>query len=237
MAKPSKSPPAKSRSDTELFKTLKTRLFTAVVGDILDQMGFRRQFLPPGINPLLSSMKIAGRAMPVLEADVFDDDGAGKGPLANIPFGLLFEALDDLKPNEVYIAHTVAPRYALWGGLMSTRATHLKAAGAVLDGFARDGDEIEKLGFPVFSRGLYAQDQGPRGKVVDFRCAIEVGGVRIASGDLIFADREGVLVIPRAAEDEAIRRALEKAETENRVGDAIRKGMSTVDAFKTFGVM
>ena len=223
--------------DSELFALLKTKLFTAVVGDILDQMGLRRQFLPPGIDPLLPTMKIAGRAMPVLEADVFEETGQGHGPLAQKQFGLLFEALDQLLPGEIYVAHTPIPRYALWGGLMSTRALHLQAAGAVIDGFARDAGEIEALGFPVFCRGLYAQDQAPRGKVIDYRNSLEIGGVRIEPGDLIYGDREGVLVIPRAAEAEAIRRALEKAATENVVADAIRQGMSTVEAFKTYGVM
>ena len=223
--------------DAGRFDVLKSRLFTAVVGDVLDQMGLKRQFLPPGLAPLKPEQKIAGRAMPVLEADVFEETGAGAGPLSSKRFGLLFEALDSLKPGDVYIAHTPVPRYALWGGLMTTRALHLKASGAVIDGFARDADEIEALGLPVFCRGLYAQDQGPRGKVIDYRCAIEIGGVRIAPGDLIYGDREGVLVIPRQAEDEAIRRALEKAETENHVATAIKNGMSTVEAFATFGVM
>lgn len=223
--------------DAGKFEILKSRLFTAVVGDVLDQMGLKRQFLPPGLAPLKPDQKIAGRAMPVLEADVFEEIGTGAGPLSAKRFGLLFEALDSLKPGEVYVAHTPVPRYALWGGLMTTRALHLKAAGAVIDGFVRDASEIEPLGLPVFSRGLYAQDQGPRGKVIDYRCAIEIGGVRIEPGDLIYGDREGVLVIPRAAEDEAIRRAIEKAETENQVAIAIRNGMSTVEAFETFGVM
>jgi regulator of RNase E activity RraA len=120
---------------------------------------------------------------------------------------------------------------------MSTRAQHLKAAGAVLDGFVRDSNEIEGLGFTVFSRGTYAQDQGPRGKVIDWRCPIEIEGIRIMPGDLLFGDREGVLVIPRAVEEEAVNRALEKVRTENQVAVAIRKGMSTVEAFATFGVM
>ena len=223
--------------DAARFELLQSRLFSAVIGDVLDAMGLRRQFLPPGLAPLLPHQKLAGRAMPVLEADVFEEAGAGQGPFASKKFGLLFEALDDLKPGEIYVAHAPVPRYALWGGLMTTRALHLKAAGAVIDGFVRDAGEIEALGFPVFCRGLYAQDQGPRGKVIDFRCAIEIGGIPIAPGDLMFGDREGVLVIPRAAEDEAIRRALEKAETENRVADAIRAGMSTVAAYAKFGVM
>jgi 4-hydroxy-4-methyl-2-oxoglutarate aldolase len=230
--------PTSPWTDDELFTILRTELFTAVVGDVLDVMGHRRQFLPAGIVPLNARSKIAGRAMPVLEADVFDDKSpAARGPLAQKPFGLMLEALDDLKPGEVYIATGASLRYALWGGLMSTRATHLKAAGAILDGYVRDADEIEQLGFTVFCRGLYAQDQGPRGKVIDFRCAIEIDGVRIEPGDLLFGDREGVLVIPRAAEVEAIRRAREKASTEGAVSIAIKGGMSACEALAKFGVM
>lgn len=226
------------RSDDELFSVLKNELFTAVVGDVLDAMGHRRQFLPAGISPLAPKTRIAGRAMPVLEADVHSDgDAHAGGPLAHKPFGLMLEALDDLEPGEIYVATGASLRYALWGGLMSTRATHLKAAGAVLDGYVRDADEIEALGFPVFCRGLYAQDQAPRGKVIDFRTTIEIGGVRIAPGDLLFGDREGVLVIPRAIEHEAIARAREKAGTESAVAVAIRGGMSACEALATFGVM
>ncbi len=226
------------RGDDETFKLLKEELFTAVVGDVLDAMGRRRQFLPAGIAPLQPGMKLAGRAMPVLEADVFDDGTAqSAGPLARKPFGIMLEALDDLKPGEVYVASGSSFRYALWGGLMSTRATHLHAAGAVLNGYVRDASEIERLGFPTFCRGVYAQDQGVRGKVIDFRTAIEVEGVRVAPGDLVFGDREGVLIIPREAEEEALARALEKARTEDKVAAAIRGGMSACEALATFGVM
>jgi len=224
-------------NDADLFQLMRTELFTAVVGDVLDAMGYQHQFLPPGIMPLEKTMRVAGRAMPVLEADVFSSKADSPGPLAAQPFGLVFEALDDLKPGEIYIATGSSLRYALWGGLMSTRAIHLKAAGAILDGFVRDTNEIEALGFSVFCRGAYAQDQGPRGKVIDYRTPIEIGGIRIAEGDLLFGDREGVLVIPRAVEEEAISRALDKVRTENKVAAAIRNGMSTVEAFATFGVM
>lgn len=125
--------------DDEIFRLLKSELFTAAVGDVMDVLGFRHQYLPPGLAPLKPDIVIAGRAMPVLEADVFSDRDAGSiGPLGAKPFGLMFEALDDLKPGEIYIATGASLRYALWGGLMSTRATHLKAAGAVLDGYIRD---------------------------------------------------------------------------------------------------
>jgi 4-hydroxy-4-methyl-2-oxoglutarate aldolase len=224
--------------DALFVSALTKSLFTAVVGDILDQMGFSRQFLPAPIRPLSSTSVIAGRAMPVIEADIAPDGSMPAAPhLADKRFGLMLEALDDLRPGEIYVATGASLAYALWGGLMSTRAQHLGAVGAVLDGYVRDATEIEALGFPVFSRGLYAQDQGPRGKVVDFRQAITIEGVAIAPGDLLFGDREGVLVIPRVAEEEAIRRSLEKASAENEVATAIRGGMSAVEAFATYGVM
>ncbi len=225
-------------SDADLFDLLKTKLHTAVVGDVLDQMGLRRQFLPAGIMPLQPTMKIAGRAMPVLEADIHDDGRpTSRGPLAHKRFGLMLEALDDLKAGEIYVATGSSLRYALWGELMATRAMHLKAAGAILDGYVRDSTQIEEYGFNVFCRGTYAQDQGPRGKVIDFRSAIAIDGITIEPGMLMFGDREGVLVIPREAETEAVRRALEKSTTENAVGEAIRGGMSAVAALEKFGVM
>jgi 4-hydroxy-4-methyl-2-oxoglutarate aldolase len=223
--------------DADLFSSLRDKLFTAVVGDVLDKMGWRRQFLPQAIGPLKPDMKVVGRAMPVLEADIFDEGPRSPGAAVAKPFGLMLEALDDLRPNEVYVATGSSFRYALWGELMSTRARYLSAAGAVLNGFVRDATGIEALGFPTFCRGLYAQDQGPRGKVIDFRTAVEIEGVRIAPGDLIFGDREGVLVIPSEVEAEAIEAALAKASMENRVAIAIRGGMGAREAFETFGVL
>ncbi len=222
-------------ADETLFASLRDKLFTAVVGDVLDKMGRRRQFLPQAISPLKPDMKVVGRAMPVLEADIFDDDADSPG--RSKPFGLMLEALDDLRPGEVYVATGGSLRYAFWGELMSTRARYLKAAGAVLNGFVRDASGIEALGFPTFSRGLYSQDQGPRGRVIDFRVAIEIEGVRIKPGDLIFGDREGVLVIPAEIEAEAVEAALAKASTENKVATAIRQGMGAREAFDTFGVL
>ncbi|SHH14898.1 RraA family protein [Cognatishimia maritima] len=222
-------------TDAELFELIKTQLFTAVVGDVLDALGYRNQFLPQPIKPLVPGIKLVGRAMTVLEADYLEGDG--NGPLSDQPFGLMFAALDDLKENEIYVATGASLTYALWGGLMSTRAQHLKAAGAILDGYIRDTDEIRRLGFATFSRGSYAQDQGVRGKVLDYRVPISIGGVTIHSGDLIFADDEGVLVIPKEVEAQAIQDALEKASTESEVARAIKAGMSTQEAFATFGVM
>ena len=221
--------------DSKLIEDIRTKLFTAVIGDVLDTMGHRNQFLPVGMAPLQPETRIVGRAMTVLEAEY--PEGSGAGPLSDRPFGLMFEALDDLKEGEIYFASGASLNFALWGGLMSTRAQHLKAAGAIVDGYVRDTAEIRKLNFPVFSRGVYAQDQGVRGKVLDYRVPLKIGAVTIQDGDLIVADDEGVLVIPKRVENEAIEAAFEKAETENKVANAIRDGMSSQEAFERFGVM
>lgn len=221
----------KNLADDELLPLIRRELFSAIIGDVLDKMGYLHCFLPPRIRPLREDMILAGRAMPVLEVDLDAGDGERK------PFGLMLEALDDLKPHEVYVAAGASATYALWGELMATRAMKLGAAGAVMDGWARDTTGILRLGFPTFAHGSYAQDQGPRGEVRDFRIPVQLGSVSIRPGDLIYGDRDGVLVVPREAEEEALTRAFEKLEGENLVRVAIENGMSTVEAFRTFGVM
>jgi regulator of RNase E activity RraA len=221
-----------------LFELIRRELYTAVVGDVMDSIGFRHQFLPPQIKPLRSDMIVVGRSMPVLEADVFTEahDAASNGVMSQ-PFGLMLQALDDLRPDEVYVCTGASPEYALWGELMSTRAITLGAAGAVVDGYSRDTRGILQLGFPTFSYGGYAQDQGPRGKVIDFRVPLEIGGVRLEPGDLLFGDLDGVCIIPRAAEEEVVRKALEKAREESVLERALREGMSATEAFARYGIM
>ncbi|GAB5553591.1 MAG: RraA family protein [Saprospiraceae bacterium] len=226
------------KNDAELYTIAKTELFVALVGDILDTLGYQHQFLPPNIKPLRDDFVLIGRAMTVLEADVFEESAkTTNNPLMKQPFGLMFEALDDLKENEVYICTGASPRYALWGGLMSTRALKLQAAGAVLHGWSRDTNEVLKLDFPTFSYGGYAQDQGPRGKVIDYRVPIVIEGTQINPGDIIYGDRDGVLVVPQQIVNEAFTGAIEKARGEQLVKHALESGMSTVDAFKKFGIM
>ncbi|MBX6360741.1 MAG: RraA family protein [Acidobacterium ailaaui] len=229
---------SKWKNDTELFSLAKEKLFTALVGDVLDKMGFLHQFLPPQLQPLMPDSVLIGRAMPVLEMDVFEEIALDSHTsILKAPFGLMFEALDDLKENEVYICTGSSPRYALWGGLMTVRAKKLGAAGAVVNGFLRDTKEVIRLGFPVFSMGSYAQDQGPRGKVIDYRIPIEWSGIRIVPGDIVFGDRDGVLIVPREAEEEAFSKAIEKALAEKLVLNALQEGMSAAEAFRKFGIM
>jgi 4-hydroxy-4-methyl-2-oxoglutarate aldolase len=218
-----------TRNDDDLFAKLKSALYTPVIGDILDTLGFFHQFLPQVIQPLQPEMLIVGRAMPVQIADAW-----GK---QDKPFGLMTDALDCIQPHEIYVATGGSMNCAAWGEIMTATAKTRKGAGAIVNGFHRDTPRVLEQNWPVFSRGRFAQDAGVRAKVVDFRCSIEIEGVRIQTGDLIFGDLDGVLVVPQEVEEEVIERALEKASGEKVVRKAIEAGMSSKEAFHTYGIL
>ncbi len=224
--------------EESMFRQVRGSLHTAVVGDLLDSMGLYHQFLPQAIQPLREDMVVLGRAMTVLEQDLDDPDAAVSAERSGRPFGLMLDALDDLKPGEIYFCTGSSGAYAAWGELMSTRAMQVGAAGAVLDGYSRDTRGILRLGFPTFSRGRYAQDQRPRGQVADFRVAVRCGGVEVNSGDVIFGDLDGVVVVPRKIERDVFLQALEKVEKERMVQKAFEEeGSSARDAFAKYGVL
>lgn len=225
-------------SDDELFALASRELFTCVVGDIMDKLRLFHQFLPPQIRPIAGDAIVIGRAMPVLSGDVFQESSPdSRNELMAKPFGLMLEALDDLRPNEVYICTGSAHRNATWGEMMATRANQLGARGAVLDGYYRDTKGLLQMKFPTFGYGSWGQDSAPRYKVHDFRVPIEIGGVRICPGDIVFGDIDGVCIIPRTAEEEIFRKALEKARGEKLVRKALEEGVGAAAAFREYGIM
>jgi regulator of RNase E activity RraA len=228
LARPFKipQPPAK---ETMLFELIKKELYTPVIGDVLDALGYYHQFLPQPIQPALTEMKVVGRAMPVVMIDVH-------GPQKK-PFGLLTEALDQLEPGEIYLCSGGDMRCAYWGELLTATARTRGAAGAVVNGFHRDTPKMLEQNWPVFSRGRFAQDSSVRTQVTNFRCAIEIGGVWVEPGDLVFGDLDGVVVVPKKRQDEVIEKALEKVRTENVVRKAIEAGMSSTAALKKYKVL
>lgn len=217
------------KNDDELFALMKKELYTPVVGDILDAMGRYHQILPQPIQPMRTSDKVAGRAMTALMIDVY-------GPQKK-PFGKLTEALDQLQKNEVYIASGGDMRCAYWGEILTATARARGAVGAVVNGFHRDTPQVLEQNFPVFSRGRFAQDSAVRTQVVDYRCPIEIGGVWVEPGDLVFGDLDGVVIIPKKYEVEVIEQALEKARSEKTVRQEIEAGMSSTEAFAKYGIL
>lgn len=216
-------------TENEMLELIKRELYTPVVGDILDALGYYHQFLPQEVRPLKEDMKLAGFAMPVLMTDVYGEQKK--------PFGYLTEALDQLEVNEIYIASGGMMRCAYWGELLTATARTRGAAGAVINGFHRDTPQVLSQNWPVFSRGCYAQDSAVRTRVTDYRCPIEVGDVWVNPGDLIFGDVDGVVVVPKKRIDEVIEKALEKARGEKSVRKAIEGGMTATEAFAAFGIL
>jgi regulator of RNase E activity RraA len=216
-------------NDPELFQQILDILYTPVLGDILDVLGYTHQFLPQPIQPMRESMRILGRAMPVQIVDAW-----GK---QEKPFGLMTEALDQIQPGEIYVATGGSLNCAAWGEIMTATARKRGGLGAVVDGFHRDTLRILEQDWPVFSRGRFAQDAGVRSKIADYRCQVEIGGVRIDPGDLMFGDLDGLVVIPRAVEAEVVERAIEKASGEKTVRREIEAGLSSSAAFNKYGIL
>jgi len=218
-----------SNSDPGLFQLFRDKLFTAVVGDILDREGFRHQFLPQPIKPLNPVHRLVGRAFPVRIVDV-------DGPQAR-PFGRLTEALDAIRPGEIYLATGGAMNCAAWGEILTATAKMRGGLGAVIDGFHRDTPRVLEQNWPVFSRGSFAQDAGVRSSVVDFRCEVEIGGVAVEPGDLVFGDIDGVVVVPRAIEQRVVQLAIDKVAGEKTVRREIESGSTSTDVFDRYGIL
>ena len=216
-------------NDNELFDIMCKELYTPVIGDILDKLGRYHQFLPQAVQPMKDDMVLVGRAMPVLMIDVYGEQKK--------PFGLLTEALDQLQPGEIYIASGGEMRCAYWGELLTATAKARGANGAVVNGFHRDTPMVLEQNWPVFSRGRYAQDSGVRTQVANYRCPIEIGDVWINPGDLVFADLDGVVIIPQELEQQVIVQALAKARAEKVVRKDIENGLSSTAAFAKYGIL
>ena len=217
------------KNDTGLFEVMKTKLYTPVVGDILDGLSSCHQFLPMEVQPLTTDMRLAGRAMPVLATDVYGEQEK--------PFGKLCEALDQIESGEIYICGGGGRHSAYWGEILTATAKARGGNGAVVYGPHRDTPRVLEQNWPVFSTGRWAQDSRVRTSIQDFRCAIEIEGVWIEPGDLVFGDLDGVVIIPKRLEKEVITKALEKVAAENCVRKDIEAGMSSADAFEKHGVL
>ena len=214
-------------NDDELFGLIRQELFTSVIADTLDAHGYFNQMLPPNIRPIRSGLRVIGRALPVMETDSTDERD---------PYGELFHALDDLKPNEIYLASGASSAYAMWGELMTTAAIQRGAVGAIFNGYIRDTTAILETGFPVFAWGSYAADQKLRGRCTAYRVPLTIGNVTVQPGDILCADDDGVVVVPQAIEQAVLTDALNKARAEKNLKRDLEAGMPATQAFRKYGI-
>jgi regulator of RNase E activity RraA len=128
-------------------------------------------------------------------------------------------------------------RSGIWGELLSTAAKNAGCVGAVVDGAVRDVVKMRDMPFPVFAKGTSPYDSQNRQRVIDVDVPVEIGGTAFRPGDLVFADRDGVVVVPREVEQEALSRAWNKVHEENITRDAIKNGMKATEAYRKFGTL
>ena len=128
-------------------------------------------------------------------------------------------------------------RIAPWGELLSTAASARGASGCVTDGLVRDVRQIRAMRFPVFHGGIGPLDTRGRARMVERDTQVECAGVAVKSGDIVFGDVDGVVVIPRDRAREVIELAVAKVTGENRTRDALRRGDLLADVFRRFGVL
>jgi 4-hydroxy-4-methyl-2-oxoglutarate aldolase len=212
------------------YEQLTNKLYSAVISDILDEMGHRNQTMSTELRPLSGDMVLAGRAKTVLASDV--------GRIPQEPYRKQIEALDSMQEGEIFVASVGgSDRSAFFGELMATAAWKKGGRGAIVHGLVRDAKQIIRMGFPLFCSGFRPTDSLGRNEVFEYDTTIECGGVIVKPGDLIFGDIDGIVVVPSDIEDQVIARALEKSSQENTVRDAISNGMSVKDAFFKYGVL
>ncbi len=210
-----------------------TRLYAAVLSDVLDGMGFREQAMRPFVRPLDEASLLFGRARTGLYMPVYSvREGEN-------PYDVEIALVDDLRPGEVAVFACGGPteRIAPWGELLSTAARARGAAGCVTDGLVRDIRAIRAMEFPVFHGGIGPLDSKGRGKMMEADVPVACGGVLVNPGDYVFGDADGVVIIPAGVAEEVFTTALAKVDAETTTRDELAAGATLADVFRRHGVL
>lgn len=208
-------------------------LSSAVLSDVMDGMGLSGRAMRPFVRPVDDARVLVGRARTGLYMPAYAlRDGEN-------PYEVEIALVDDLQPQDVVVLACNGPteRIAPWGELLSTAAQARGAAGCITDGLVRDVRQIKAMGFAVFHGGIGPLDTKGRARMVERDVAVECGGVAIMPGDIVFGDIDGVVVIPRAHENQVVEKAFEKVQGEDHTRDALRAGESLAQVFRRFGIL
>ena len=199
-----------------------SRLDTATLSDALDRCGVNGQC--HRIKPRSPDFRMTGRAWTLRY-----------GPAGNPP-GTVGDYIDDVPDGAVIVLDNEGREDAtVWGDILTEVAHRRRLAGTLIDGVNRDVALCLELGYPVFSRGHFMRTGKDRVQVEATQVPVTIGGARVAPGDLVRGDADGVVVVPREHEE----RVLEAAETiqaaEDAIRAAVRGGMSLREARQAHG--
>ena len=212
------------------LEMMRQSLYSAAVCDALDSLGRYNQSPRCQLITYAVRTPLIGRCKTTLWVNMYHE-------LSN-PYELELRAVDSCQPDDVFIAAAGgSTRAAVWGELLSNAARNRGCIGAIVDGLVRDTAKMHEMQFPVFARGTSPYDSQNRQRVVDLDVPVEIEGVRFGPGDLVVADQDGIVVVPQDIEEEVVRRAWNKVNTENEIRQAIRNGMAAQEAYARFGVL
>ncbi|HXT82192.1 MAG TPA: RraA family protein [Acetobacteraceae bacterium] len=199
---------------------LRGLLYTPVVSDVLDSMGLPHQALRPFVRPLDESLVLLGRARTGRYVPVV------AGSAGENPYELEMDLIDSLRPDEVPVLACGGPTdvIAPWGELLTTAARARRSAGCVTDGLVRDVARIRAMRFPVFHGGIGPLDTRNRAEMVERDVPVEIAGTRVAPGDWILGDVDGVVVVPADRADAVFRAALDKIAAEDTTRAELEAG-------------
>jgi 4-hydroxy-4-methyl-2-oxoglutarate aldolase len=209
-------------TDSDVNVTRASRLDTTSLSDALDRLGIAGQCL--NIKPLEWTFQMTGRAYTILY-----------GPSAT-PSGTVGDYIDDVHPGGVVVLDNGGRENAtVWGDILTWVATRRGIAGTVIDGACRDTRLARELGYPIFSRSYSMRTGKDRVQVEGVNGVVNTGDARVAAGDILRGDADGVLVIPRPHEDAVLAAAEEIDATEQKIRALIADGRSLAEARRELG--
>lgn len=197
------------------------KLDTATISDALDRLGIVGQCRD--IRPRDPKFRMTGRAFTILY-----------GPAAT-PAGTVGDFVDDVAPGSVIVLDNGGREDAtVWGDILTEIAHRRKIAGTVIDGICRDVALCTELGYPVYAKNHWMRTGKDRVQVEATNIPVTIGNARVAPGDILRGDADGVVVIPRVHEEKVLATAEEIGAAEDRIRDAIRGGLRLDEARQKF---
>ena len=204
------------------------RVEVASVSDALEQLTGRRMYMSHRMHPLFTT-KFAGFARTVL---LKKDEGNSDPAALN---GML-EAIDQGSTDSVYVMVIEdGENIAGMGGLMGTAMAARGYAGAVIDGGVRDVAYLRKIGFPVYATGIVPSTSVHHYRFAGSQMPVTCDGVTVNAGDIVAADSDGVVVVPRSKAQEVLTLAQQMDFKEHSMYAVIEQTKSILEAVKKFG--
>jgi regulator of RNase E activity RraA len=218
------------KEELNYFEKISKSAYSGIISDILDEMGFRNQVIPPslGIKPLKSTWVAIGRAKTYLNA-----------PDTNVedPYQLAIVGMDQLKPGQIFVGGGEIGCEGIMGELSAHRMRQKDCRGVIANGYTRDSRALLAINFPVFCKGASPIDTTGRVRVVDLDVPIPFGNKFISPGEIVFADLDGIVVFPKECEEEAILKVIKRVDEEKKVRRELRRGKTMKEVWDKYHIM